>query len=114
MKSAKPEHACCKSAERSTKRAGAQAAAFPTCRAKKHATIDSIMQHGCSCVKAPPIVPVSLDQTRRIIGEPLIERSGSSADHLVDAPATCRFEQLPSSLIHTGPPLLALYCIWLK
>jgi len=117
VKPAKPEHACCRTAEAEAKEAAAAVAALPACCAKKqaaHTPVDTFVRGGCCCVKAPPAVPTAPDQTKQIIEQPSIEPSCSSVDCLVQAPATRRFEQLPGSLTPTGPPLLALYCIWLK
>lgn len=109
VKHAEPERSCCRAAAKS-----AEVASHPACCAKKHLPVDTAVRSGCCCVKAPPAVPASPDQTKQIIEQPSIEPASSAVDCLVYAPATRRFEQLPGSLTLTGPPLLALYCIWLK
>lgn len=114
VKQAKPERSCCKTAETAAKSEEEAVVTLPACCAKKHAPVDTIVRGGCCCVKAPPAVPASPDQTKQIIEQPSIEPSCSAVDCLDHAPATRRFEQLPGSLTLTGPPLLALYCIWLK
>jgi hypothetical protein len=114
VKQAKPESSCCRTTETAAKAMEAPGVALPACCAQKEVQVDTIVRGGCCCVKAPPAVPAAPDQTKQIIEQPSIEPSCSLVDRLVHAPATRRFEQLPGSLTLTGPPLLALYCIWLK
>jgi hypothetical protein len=109
-----PERSCCQTAEHVAKSPATTGPTAAACCAQNQTPADIVVGSGCCCVKAPPAVPSSPDQPKQIIEQPSIEPSCSSVDCLVPAPAIRRFEQLPGVHTLTGPPLLALYCIWLK
>lgn len=114
VKPEKIERSCCHAAEQSAKAAKKLDASIPDCCAKKYVPSDASARGGCCCFKAPPAVPASPDQTKQIIEHPSIQPACSSVDCIVNTQAIRRFEQLPGTHTLTGPPLLALYCIWLK
>lgn len=70
---------------------------------------------GCCCVKPAPAVPGERTNiAQRTISATAIDLAVGEAAPLVVAPAVRRFEQLPGTHSPSGPPLLALLCVWRK
>ena len=106
-----PERPCCQA----TKQAVQSTADSPSCCAKKQQESSSVQQSGCCCFDVPPAVPASSEKFAKPTTEPQpLVVFCSFVDSSVQAPVIRRFEHASGSLTISGPPLLALYCIWLK
>jgi hypothetical protein len=133
VKKVEVEKACCAAKDSADPSAAARNGERPdttavtpadSCRARKTAAEKTaasaiIQATGCCCVKAPPAVPTSRDQAKQVS-----EQQPSKQPPLVPALAAVDlFDAAPAArcVAHTtelqprsGPPLLALYCIWRK
>lgn len=75
----------------------------------------SVGQAGCCCVKPAPTVPGErVSAVQRTIESVASQLSIDAPSPLVPAPAVRGFEQTPGAHSLTGPPLLALLCVWRK
>jgi len=102
---------CCQSATQK-----ASASNQYACCAKKQASHEFVQHRlGCCCVKAP----LASTSPRENLAKPsfeehLLDFAFWSADHFVQAPTSSYSNDSPGRFSLSGPPLLALYCIWLK
>lgn len=99
-------------------------ASLSSCCAKKlqshvcatHGSADGapvVDRAGCCCVKPAPAVPSEpTNIVQRTIAAATIDLAVGEPAPLVPAPAVRRFDNTPGSHALTGPPLLALLCVW--
>jgi len=67
----------------------------------------------CCCVKPAPAVPSDpTNIVQRTIAATTIDLAIGEPAPLVPAPAVRRFDNTPGSHALSGPPLLALLCVW--
>jgi hypothetical protein len=113
---------CCMVTEAQTAPACGQNAAghkcckkHPICCKKQLVAMDSPLTLGCCCVKVPPASTPPSDNTQKLPAQQQVLALGSST-FIVAEPSQAA-HALPfahDGLALSGPPLLALYCIWLK
>lgn len=102
------------------------AASLPACCARKQ-QVRSCALHdtnagganfdraGCCCVKPAPALPNGpTNVAEQTISAAAFTPALGEATPLVPAPPLRRFEQAPGTLSPSGPPLLALLCVWRK
>ncbi|MFN0195312.1 MAG: hypothetical protein ACKVT0_01095 [Planctomycetaceae bacterium] len=109
-KRVEPERACC---QQVAERVSVQRA----CCAKKTETAEiARLSNGCCCVKAPPASTPSRDNlaTSEIKEQSAGVTEFVPSDLAVRVPASIALDRAGDRISLSGPPLLALYCIWLK
>lgn len=88
---------------------------LPACCAKKHATALAVLKAGCCCFKLPPAPPPARENLAKpSFDKPALDFAGWSSVGVVDAASAGCLEGATGWLQVSGPPILALYCIWLK
>jgi hypothetical protein len=85
-----------------------------SCCASKHGSVARVPLEGCCCVQAPPASTPEGDRQAKSFERYSLDVALWSADRLFPIPTRHNFECPPGRLALSGPPLLALYCIWLK
>ena len=113
---AAPERTCCPCCQN----AGEEAAQprFACCLKKDKVQEGIRLGVGCCCVKAPPATAPAPAQEalaqHDVKGQPLALTTFASFDLAVLAPVSRYLDHVPGRFSLSGPPLLALYCTWLK
>lgn len=101
---------CCQSA------AQASSVEQRACSAKQ-GSANELIQHvaSCCCAKVPPpsTSPRASLERPSVENEPLDVAFGP-VDRTAQRPTSIALEHSPGRFTLSGPPLLALYCIWLK
>jgi hypothetical protein len=101
---------CCAAKQESNEDAGIPA---HSCCATKTA-VAVVEASGCCCVKPPPAVPVSRDQAAKTAEQAPTVPVLAAVDLAEAAPAAKLGAHSSQLRPVSGPPLLALYCIWRK
>jgi len=85
-----------------------------SCCAKKTAAAALVRSTGCCCQMAPPAAAPSRDQAKQVSEQAPLVPVLAAVDLLDAAPAARGVAHVSEIRPLSGPPLLALYCIWRK
>jgi hypothetical protein len=107
------ERPCCAAKQAETARA-AVATSAQSCCALKTPAAALVQAGGCCCLKAPPAVPASRDQAKQTAEQAPLVPVLAIVDFFDAASTAHRAAPTSEPSPLSGPPLLALYCIWRK
>jgi hypothetical protein len=106
------ERSCC--AAKHAEQEPAAGAAPHSCCATKMPAPAVVQTAGCCCVKTSPAVPTARDLVQTVTEQSPQAPVSAVVDLFDAAPAACGEILSAEARPLTGPPLLALYCIWRK